>query len=217
MRKDRCYRDLSEEEQNQLWEAFAQGDENSRELLIQLNEPLVRAVVSRFAFERDTAGDLFQCGMLGLLDAMARFDPHRGVAFGTFAFPYIKGEVVKGLAALKGEKKGFYRRKWKEMASYDGPAAAAAARASVSLEAWMEEAETTAFADDRAEEMFAAAEDRLWIKEALSSLTVEEKRILYHRYILRKSQTETGKALSLSQTRISRKEKEILAKLRERI
>ena len=81
----------------------------------------------------------------------------------------------------------------------------------------MEEAETTAFADDRAEEMFAAAEDRLWIKEALSSLTAEEKRILYHRYILRKSQTETGKALSLSQTRISRKEKEILAKLRERI
>ena len=46
MRKDRCYRDLSEEEQNQLWETFAQGDENSRELLIQLNEPLVRAVVS---------------------------------------------------------------------------------------------------------------------------------------------------------------------------
>ncbi|MGN1011342.1 MAG: sigma-70 family RNA polymerase sigma factor, partial [Clostridia bacterium] len=193
MRKDRCYRDLSEEEQNQLWEAFAQGDENSRRFLIQLNEPLVRAVVSRFAFEKDTAEDLFQCGMLGLLDAMERFDPSRGVAFGTFAFPYIKGEVVKGLAAMKGEKKTFYQRKWKEMASYDGPAAAAAAHVSVSLEEWMEEAETTAFADDRAEEMFAAAEDRLWIKEAVSSLTAEEKRILYHRYILRKSQTETGK------------------------
>ena len=214
MRKDRCYRDLSEEEQNQLWETFAQGDENSRELLIQLNEPLVRAVVSRFAFEKDTAEDLFQSGMVGLLCALERFDPKRGAAFGTFAFPYIKGEVVKSLAEMKGEKKTFYQRKWKEMAARGGSAMAAAARASVSLEEWMEEAETTAFSDLRAEDMFDAAENRLWLKEVVASLGTEEKRLLYYRYILRKSQAETGKALSLSQTRISRKEKEILAGLR---
>ena len=207
MSENRCYRDLSEEEQNGLWEKFAAGDEKSRRLLLQLNEPLVRAVVSRFAFEKDTAEDLFQSGMVGLLCALERFDPKRGAAFGTFAFPYIKGEVVKSLAEMKGEKKTFYQRKWKEMA----------ARASVSLEEWMEEAETTAFSDLRAEDMFAAAENRLWLKEVVASLGTEEKRLLYYRYILRKSQAETGKALSLSQTRISRKEKEILAKLRERI
>ena len=55
MSENRCYRDLSEEEQNGLWEKFAAGDEKSRRLLLQLNEPLVRAVVSRFAFEKDTA------------------------------------------------------------------------------------------------------------------------------------------------------------------
>ena len=217
MRKDRCYRDLSEEEQNRLWEKVAVGDEKSRRFLLQLNEPLVRAVVSRFAFEKDTAEDLFQSGMVGLLCALERFDPKRGTAFGTFAFPYIKGEVVEGLAEMKGEKKSFHLRKWKEMVAWDGSAKDAAARASVSLEEWMEEAETTAFSDLRAEEMFAAAENRLWLKEVVSSLGTEEKRLLYYRYILRKSQAETGKALSLSQTRISRKEKEILAGLRERI
>ncbi|MGN0962413.1 MAG: sigma-70 family RNA polymerase sigma factor [Clostridia bacterium] len=217
MSENRCYRDLSEEEQNGLWEKCAAGDEKSRRLLLQLNEPLVRAVVSRFAFEKDTAEDLFQSGMVGLLCALERFDPKRGVSFGTFAFPYIKGEVVKSLAEMKGEKKTFYQRKWKEMAARGGSAKAAAARASVSLEEWMEEAETTAFSDLRAEEMFDAAENRLWLKEVVASLGTEEKRLLYYRYILRKSQAETGKALSLSQTRISRKEKEILAGLRERI
>ena len=217
MSENRCYRDLSEEEQNGLWEKFAAGDEKSRRLLLQLNEPLVRAVVSRFAFEKDTAEDLFQSGMVGLLCALERFDPKRGAAFGTLAFPYIKGEVVKSLAEMKGEKKTFYQRKWKEMAARGGSAKAAAARASVSLEEWMEEAETTAFSDLRAEDMFDAVENRLWLKEVVASLGTEEKRLLYYRYILRKSQAETGKALSLSQTRISRKEKEILAGLRERI
>ena len=217
MSENRCYRDLSEEEQNGLWEKVAAGDDKSRRLLLQLNEPLVRAVVSRFAFEKDTAEDLFQSGMVGLLCALERFDPKRGAAFGTLAFPYIKGEVVKSLAEMKGEKKTFYQRKWKEMAARGGSAKAAAARASVSLEEWMEEAETTAFSDLRAEDMFDAVENRLWLKEVVASLGTEEKRLLYYRYILRKSQAETGKALSLSQTRISRKEKEILAGLRERI
>lgn len=217
MKKDRCYRDLSEEEQKLLWKKFSLGDEKSRQLLLQLNEPLVRAIVSRFAFEKDTAEDLFQSGVVGLLDAMERFDCSRGVPFGTFAFPYIKGEVIKSLAEMKGEKKTFHQKKWKEMAAYEGSAKAAASHASVSLEEWMEEAETTAFADVRSEEMFSAAEDRLWVKEVLSSLTTEEKRLIYYRYGLKKSQAETGKALSLSQTRISRKEREILAKLRERL
>lgn len=217
MTEDRCYRDLSAEEQKILWKNFALGDEKSRQLLLQYNYPLVRAIAARFAFERDTAEDLFQSGVIGLIQGMERFDPERGVPFGTFVFPYIKGEIIKSLAAMKGEKKTFHQQKWKKMAAYEGSALAVAAQASVSLEDWMEEAETMAFSDFRAEEMFAAAEDRLWVREMVSSLSMAEKRLLYYRYVLKKSQAETGKALSLSQTRISRKEQEILAKLRERI
>ena len=38
-------------------------------------------------------GDLFSIGSLGLIKAVERFAPNKGVAFSSFAVPYIKGEV----------------------------------------------------------------------------------------------------------------------------
>ena len=97
----------------------------------------------------------------------------------------------------------------------DVPLKQALSAASVSLEEWMEEGESLCFADPRAEDMFAAVEERIVLRSALSNLDEEERKLLYHRYILKKSQAETGEVFSLSQTRISRKEREILAKLRD--
>jgi RNA polymerase sigma-B factor len=37
--------------------------------------------------------DLEQIGFMGLLKAVDRFEPHRGVAFSSFAVPYIKGAI----------------------------------------------------------------------------------------------------------------------------
>lgn len=209
MMENRNYRDLSDAEQKILWKNFQKGDEKSRQLLLQLNYPLVRAVAARFAFDRSRIDDLFQGGVVGLICAMERFDPQRGVPFGTYAFPYIKGEVLKCLGEMKGEKKGSPR-----IIDREKPLKEAVKAASVSLEEWMENGDGLALADLRAEDMFAAVEDRLALEDAVSRLNADEKRLLYYRYILKKSQTETGKELALSQTRISRKEQEILAKLR---
>lgn len=41
--------------------------------------------------------DLVQCGAIGLLLAIRRFDPERGVTFGTFAVPYIRGLILNGI------------------------------------------------------------------------------------------------------------------------
>ena len=204
------YRELSSETRRRLWASYRRGDEKGRRELLEYNYPLVRAVVSRFAFDEGRREDLFHSGVIGLMDAMAHFDPDRGVAFGTYAFPYIKGEILKSLAEMKGTKKNAL---WGVRS--DVSLKQALSVSSVSLEEWMEAAESLCFADRRAEEMFAAAEDRIALKEALSDLDEEERKLLYHRYILRKSQAETGEVFSLSQTRISRKERDILAKLRD--
>ena len=204
------YRDLSPAEQRRLWARYRAGDENGYRELLEYNYPLVRAVASRFAFDNSKREDLFQSGVVGLIDAMARFDPERGVPFGSYAFPYIKGEILKSLAEMKGTKKHLFCG-----IKEDVPLKQALSAVSVSLEAWMEETESLYFADRYAEEMFAAAEDRIALKEALSNLDEEERMLLYYRYLLKKSQTETGEALSLSQTRISRKERDILATLRD--
>lgn len=209
MKEPHSYRDLSEKEQKFLWKNFSKGDEKSRHLLIQLNYPLVVAIASRFAFEGSYRDDLVQGGVVGLLDAMERFDPERGVPFGVYAFPFIKGEVLKCLKEMKGEKKMS-----SPALNRDKPLKEAIKSTSLSLEEWMEKGESLALADLHAEEMFESVNDRLALHTAVACLDIEEQRLLYCRYVLKKNQVETGKDLSLSQTRISRKEQEILAKLR---
>lgn len=212
MTDHRNYRELSESEQQDLWKAFRAGKKEASEKLIAYNYPLVQAVASRFAFDRQRREDLVQGGLLGLLHAMERFDPKREVPFGTFAFPYIKDEVLKSLAETKGRTKYALQK-----IRTDIPMKTAAENTPFSLEEWLENGESTALADKNAEAMFRAVENRMALRSAAKQLRKEERQLLYCRYVLRKSQTETGKILSLSQTRISRKEQEILAKLREMI
>ncbi len=48
--------------------------------------------------------DSMQDGYIGLLAAAKAFDPERGNAFSTFAFPYIKGFVLRGLHGRRSVK-----------------------------------------------------------------------------------------------------------------
>lgn len=208
----RNYRELSKSEQQELWKSFQEGNQDAREKLITYNYPLVQSIASRFAFDRQRQDDLVQSGLLGLLHAMERFAPEREVPFGTFAFPYIKDEVLKGLAAMKGCTKYTL-----QTLRSDIPLKTAAGNTPFSLEEWMENGEYIGFSDENAETVFRAVEDRLALHSATAQLSKKERQLLYCRYVLRKSQTETGEMLSMSQTRISRKEQEILAKLREMI
>lgn len=55
--------------------------------------PLVRAVARRYARRGEPLDDLVQVGVVGLLKALDRFDPGRGVPFRGFAVPTISGEI----------------------------------------------------------------------------------------------------------------------------
>lgn len=63
--------------------------------LIKGNERLVYKVAHRWIGRCcDPLEDLVQIGSIGLLKAIERFDPHSGVAFSSFAVPYINGEIL---------------------------------------------------------------------------------------------------------------------------
>src|ERR1051325_1491470 len=69
-----------------------------RDELVLLHERLVRHLASRFALTGGvTQDDLVQVGYLGLIAAIERFDPDRGISFTTFALPTIVGEIKRYL------------------------------------------------------------------------------------------------------------------------
>lgn len=55
--------------------------------------PLARNLASRYRGRREPLDDLVQVAMIGLLNAMNRFDPQAGTAFVAFAIPTITGEL----------------------------------------------------------------------------------------------------------------------------
>jgi RNA polymerase sigma-B factor len=70
-------------------------DPTDRELLVKRYLPLARQLARRYQRDEASFDDLFQVACLGLLKAIDRFDPERGVAFSTYAVPTIAGEIKR--------------------------------------------------------------------------------------------------------------------------
>ncbi len=73
------------------------GDESARQALIEGNLRLVLSVIQRFDKRGESPDDLFQVGCIGLMKAIANFDPTKNVRFSTYGVPMIAGEVRRYL------------------------------------------------------------------------------------------------------------------------
>ncbi|MBM3683539.1 MAG: FliA/WhiG family RNA polymerase sigma factor [Actinobacteria bacterium] len=87
-----------------LWDRYGStGDAGARDRLITHYAPLATTVARRFAQglppSVETA-DLAGYGTVGLIDAVERFDPTRGVAFEAYAVRRIQGAILDGLRAV---------------------------------------------------------------------------------------------------------------------
>ena len=75
----------------------------ARDHLIVHYSPLVKFVAGRVGSGLPSSvesGDLISSGVLGLIDAIERFEPERGFKFETFAVPRIRGAIYDGLRQL---------------------------------------------------------------------------------------------------------------------
>ncbi|WCD83735.1 RNA polymerase sigma factor SigF [Streptomyces xanthophaeus] len=78
------------------------GHQYARNTLIEMNMALVHFAARGFRSSTGSASggsaeteDVLQAGTIGLIKAIDRFDPDRGVAFSTLALPYITGEIKR--------------------------------------------------------------------------------------------------------------------------
>ena len=88
---------LSANESEELLVKIKQGDKEARDLFLLANMRLVLSMVGRFPRSSESADDLFQVGMVGLLKSLENFDVNLGVRFSTYAVPMIIGEIKRYL------------------------------------------------------------------------------------------------------------------------
>ncbi len=88
---------LTQTETEMLLRRVKEGDEQARQRLIEGNLRLVLAVIQRFDKRGESPDDLFQVGCIGLMKAIANFDPTKQVRFSTYGVPMIAGEVRRYL------------------------------------------------------------------------------------------------------------------------
>jgi RNA polymerase sigma-B factor len=81
---------------SELFQRVRQGhDPTAREELIIRHLPLARKLAGRYARTQEPFEDLYQVACLGLVKAIDRFDPDRGVTFASYAVPTILGELKR--------------------------------------------------------------------------------------------------------------------------
>lgn len=84
----------TDQETEELFRQYvATRDPAIREKLVLAHQNLVRFLASKFANRGEPLEDLVQVGIIGLINAIDRFDPDRGTKFSTYATPTIVGEI----------------------------------------------------------------------------------------------------------------------------
>ncbi len=94
-RRDRNEPSLDPAAERRLWKLVAGGDERAREELVRNYLPFAEAMAKRYRTAREPHEDLEQVASMGLIKAVDRFDPERGVPFKGFAGPTILGELKR--------------------------------------------------------------------------------------------------------------------------
>ena len=210
--------------------------------LIEKNRGLIKKIALRFCGRGVELDDLMQIGTIGLIKAIRSFDLERGTQLSTYAVPLIFGEIRRFLrddgpikvsrtqkrlgAQLAAEQErciaeGKTDVHLSELAARCGvsPEEAAAALEAISPVASLSEMlysedgptlESTLSNEEENTREF----DRLAISMAIDKLPELRRKIILLRYFRDYSQSETAKALGLTQVKVSREEKKILAFLR---
>lgn len=202
-------------------------------------EGLVYGIIQRYTkyFEKD---DLYQVGMIGLINAYHNFDSTQGTKFSTYAYYYVLGEVRKyvreaGLVKVSSDlvKLNQSIEKTSEQMSQRLGREPTTTEISLFLEIDEEKIEEARVAaldvksldysvDEALPEFYnsVASYDKetspeiLDLRREISRLSDEEKNLIVARYFEDMTQSEASRELGISQVQVSRKEGKILEKLR---
>lgn len=223
-----------------------EGDESATEELIKRNYALAASIAKRFCGRGTEYEDLIQLALIGMLKAIRTFDMERGTAFSTYAVPLIMGEIRKFLrddgmikvnrqskrnaAILMKSREEFIEETGREprveelmhitgFSQDEINVALECLRPVCSLSDQIgdDPALTVENTVEDTERSIDKVFDKIALNDALGKLPDIWRKIVILRYYKDYSQQQTADALGLSQVKISREEKKIIAELRKSI
>lgn len=205
-------------------------------------EGLVYSAIGRYIkyFDRD---DLYQVGILGLIDAYNHYNSSKDTKFSTYAYYYISGAVKKyvresNLVKISSDLIKINQSIERASTAMSQSLGREPTLTELSLfleidEEKIEEARVAALdirsldytTDEETPEFYNSIvstdngmnPDILDLKFAISELKEEERSLITARYYADLTQSETSRKLGMSQAQVSRKEDKILEKLKTRL
>ena len=215
----------------------------TRDVTASENMGLVHSIAQRFKGRGIEYDDLVGAGCVGLVKAIDRFDESRGLCFSTYAVPLIMGEI-KGLfrqsgavrvsrslkdIALKASRftEEYKKRTGREPSVYEiaqgigadaehTAEALCACRQPLSLTV-SDDADEETQLDIPTESQEERLSENLSLYQELSTLPSNEREIIELRYFRELTQSQTARLIGTSQVQISRREKKILKKLKDKL
>jgi RNA polymerase sporulation-specific sigma factor len=176
----------------QCWRAFKRrGDRRSRGRLIEAYQPLVFKVAMALRLREPILMDMIQEGTVGLIQAVERFDPERGVRFSTFATYRIRGRMLNALRRERGAAR---------------PDAEDAAESLARL------------ADGAAADALVSVEDAVLVRQivsAMGGLPARERRILMGAFVSAEEPARIADELKISLSHFYRLQQQGLRRIRE--
>lgn len=201
---------------------------------------LVHLCANRFRGRGIEYDDLFSAGSIGLVKAAAAFDSSRGFKFSSYAVPVILGEikrlfrdggsikVSRGLKELSikvsRERERFTMEKGHEPRISELAEALEVSEESVKEALAVSLPPISLTPDDESgngqlDVPVPAHEERigdlLALRTVMAQLPAADRKLLYLRYFQNKTQSQTAQCLSMTQVQVSRREKKLLAAIRE--
>ena len=92
---------LSREEEEKYLERWAQGDIESRNVLVEHNLRLVAHIIKKYFTQSEDAEDLISIGTIGLIKGINTYKPEKGVRLATYASRCIENEILMHFRANK--------------------------------------------------------------------------------------------------------------------
>ena len=229
------------EKTHELFRRYKQdGDMEAREKLVMSHLNLVRFLANKFKNRGEPLDDLIQVGYLGLLKAIDRFDPDRGLEFTTYATPTIMGEIKRHF-----RDKGWSVRVPRRLQELSAKVNQATDALTTSLQRSPTVEEIAEYLDSTVDEVLEAMEsssaytsvpleapggsdsedtpslaftdDRLVIEEALKGFSPREREVIEMRFVKGMTQIEIAEKLGVSQVQVSRLLRRTLKKIQDKI